>query len=66
MASETWAQTLQAAHHQSLTACFNDALLQSSITEKLQLVSFLLQLRPHFIAWKGDLKIVCPLSSLLA
>ena len=38
---------------QSITVCFNEALSRAPVTEKRELVSFLLLLRNHFSMWKG-------------
>ncbi|KAI5122947.1 hypothetical protein M0805_006828 [Coniferiporia weirii] len=52
LATDTWAQSLQPSHHQSMTLCFSESLSRAPIPDKLNLVSFLLQLRTHFPTWK--------------
>ena len=54
MATQTWASTLQPAHLRVISTFFSDALIQFSITEKLELISFLVQLKPYFPTWKSE------------
>ncbi|TDL27495.1 hypothetical protein BD410DRAFT_782583 [Rickenella mellea] len=52
LATDTWAQTLQPAHFDAITLCWNESLVKSPIADRVKLVAFLLQLRPHFPSWK--------------
>ncbi|KAH8106968.1 hypothetical protein BXZ70DRAFT_1003857 [Cristinia sonorae] len=52
MAVETWSQTLLPSHFDAIALCWNEALNKVPVAERLKLVSFLLQLRPHFPDWR--------------
>ena len=40
-------------HFEVISQCWNESLAKAPISERTRLVSFLLQLRPHFSSWKG-------------
>ncbi|KIJ69367.1 hypothetical protein HYDPIDRAFT_36436 [Hydnomerulius pinastri MD-312] len=52
-ATETWAQTLLPAHLDAITLCWNNAFQSLPVPERIRLVTFLLQLHPHFPTWKS-------------
>ncbi|EJD06034.1 uncharacterized protein FOMMEDRAFT_119510 [Fomitiporia mediterranea MF3/22] len=52
LAVDAWVQTLQPVHQQAITLCFSEYLSHAPISDRLELVSFLLQLRSHFPTWK--------------
>ncbi|KAH8117558.1 hypothetical protein DFH11DRAFT_1504486 [Phellopilus nigrolimitatus] len=52
LAADAWAQSLQPAHYQSMALCFSESLTRAPISDRLKLVTFLLQLRSHFPTWK--------------
>ncbi|KAH9856975.1 hypothetical protein C2E23DRAFT_892456 [Lenzites betulinus] len=52
LAVDTWTQTLLAAHFDTITLCWSEALVKSPISDRAKLVSFLNQLRPHFPHWR--------------
>ncbi|PPQ66076.1 hypothetical protein CVT26_010818 [Gymnopilus dilepis] len=39
-------------HFEVISQCWNESLAKAPISERTRLVSFLLQLRPHFSSWK--------------
>ncbi|KAL5490495.1 hypothetical protein ACEPAI_5328 [Sanghuangporus weigelae] len=51
-AVDAWAQSLQVVHQQSMTQCFNEFINRAPICDRIELVSFLLQLRSHFPTWR--------------
>lgn len=53
MAVETWTQTLLPVHFDAIGVCWTEALNKVPVTERVRLISFLTQLRPHFPTWKG-------------
>lgn len=52
---DAFSSTLLPAHFDAISLCWNEFLAQAPIDERTKLVSFLLQLRPHFSTWKGVL-----------
>ncbi|KIP09568.1 hypothetical protein PHLGIDRAFT_67270 [Phlebiopsis gigantea 11061_1 CR5-6] len=52
LAAETWARTLLPGHFDGISRCWNETLNKAPIAERLKLVNFLLQLRPHFPSWR--------------
>ncbi|KAI0079929.1 hypothetical protein K474DRAFT_1638767 [Panus rudis PR-1116 ss-1] len=50
--AETWSQTLLPAHLDAIAMCWDEALSKAPISDRVKLVSFLLQLHPHFPAWR--------------
>ncbi|TBU65728.1 hypothetical protein BD310DRAFT_803111 [Dichomitus squalens] len=52
LAVDTWTQTLQTAHFEAITLCWDEALAKSPIPDRTKLVSFLNQLRSHFPQWR--------------
>ncbi|GBE81969.1 hypothetical protein SCP_0403450 [Sparassis crispa] len=64
LAVDTWSQTLLPAHFDAITACWNESLAKSTISERIKLISFLDQLRPHFPDWRV-LSWECILETLL-
>ncbi|CAA7271679.1 unnamed protein product [Cyclocybe aegerita] len=40
------------AHLSVITQCWNESLLKAPIPERIRLLGFLIQLRPHFPSWK--------------
>lgn len=51
-AVNTWLQTLLSAHLDAIASCWNDAFPYLPMSKRLRLVSFLLQLQPHFPTWR--------------
>ncbi|KAH7914698.1 hypothetical protein BJ138DRAFT_1143394 [Hygrophoropsis aurantiaca] len=51
-AVDTWCQNLLPAHLEAISACWNEALPTLPVLERLRLVSFLVQLQPHFPSWQ--------------
>ncbi|KAF8894642.1 hypothetical protein BD779DRAFT_1502197 [Infundibulicybe gibba] len=49
---ETFAGSLLSAHHEAISRCWNESLATAPITERVRLVSFLIQFRAHFPSWK--------------
>jgi hypothetical protein len=45
-------QTLLPPHLEAIARCWDEYLLKASFVERVQLVSFLLQLHPYFPTWK--------------
>ncbi|EGO21469.1 hypothetical protein SERLADRAFT_372111 [Serpula lacrymans var. lacrymans S7.9] len=52
VAIDTWSQTLLPAHFEAISYCWNEAIGIAPISERVRLVSFLIQLHPHFPSWK--------------
>lgn len=50
---DTSSATLLPAHLEAITLCWNEALAKAPVAERLRLVSFLIQLRPHFPSWRS-------------
>ncbi|KAG1715706.1 hypothetical protein ID866_1469 [Astraeus odoratus] len=48
----TWSQTLLPPHLEAIATCWNGALPALQQPERLRLVTFLIQLQPHFPTWK--------------
>lgn len=53
MAVETYCETLLPAHFEVIAECWSEALNKVPVDERLKLVTFLAQLRPHFPSWRG-------------
>jgi len=53
LAVDTWSQALLPAHLEAISLCWNEALTTAPIAGRVKLVAFLIQLHPHFPAWKG-------------
>ncbi|KAG2034905.1 hypothetical protein BDR03DRAFT_900655 [Suillus americanus] len=51
-AVDTWLQTLLSAHLDAIASCWNDAFPYLSMSKRLRLVCFLLQLQSHFPSWR--------------
>ncbi|KAG0707722.1 hypothetical protein DFH29DRAFT_594927 [Suillus ampliporus] len=51
-AVDTWLQTLLSAHLDAIASCWDDAFPSLRVSERLRLVSFLLQLQSHFPTWR--------------
>ena len=49
-----WTETLLATHLEAIASCWQSALPALQPLERLRLVTFLLQLQPHFPTWKGN------------
>ena len=49
---DTWSQTLLPAHFDAMSLCWDEALVKSPVPDRIKLVSFLNQLRPHFPHWR--------------
>ncbi|KAF7363482.1 hypothetical protein MSAN_01004100 [Mycena sanguinolenta] len=49
---DTFASGLLPAHLQAISLCWTESLATSPIAERVKLVSFLIQLRPHFPSWQ--------------
>ena len=54
MSVNTWLQTLLPDHLDAIASCWNDAFFALSVSQRLRLVSFLLQLQSHFPTWRGN------------
>ncbi|KAG6814363.1 hypothetical protein H0H92_010949 [Tricholoma furcatifolium] len=52
VAVETLSATLLPSHHQAISLCWNETLLKSPVSERLKLVTFLIQLHRHFPRWQ--------------
>lgn len=52
LAVDTWSQTLLPAHLEAISECWNESLTKAPIADRAKLVSFLIQLHPHFPDWK--------------
>lgn len=53
IAVDTWSQSLLPAHFEAISLCWNELLSKAPIAERVKLVSFLVQLHPHFPTWRG-------------
>ncbi|KAF7338262.1 hypothetical protein MVEN_02051500 [Mycena venus] len=49
---DTFASSLLPAHLDAISLCWTESLATAPITERVKLVSFLIQLRPHFPSWQ--------------
>lgn len=56
MAVYAWSQSLLLAHLEVISLCWNEYLAKAPIADRVRLVSFLVQLHPHFPTWKRTLK----------
>ncbi|KAJ7235476.1 hypothetical protein B0H12DRAFT_1141671 [Mycena haematopus] len=61
---DTFASGLLPAHLEAISLCWTESLATSPIAERVKLVSFLIQLRPHFPSWQVALAQVKPISSI--
>ncbi|THU91128.1 hypothetical protein K435DRAFT_727522 [Dendrothele bispora CBS 962.96] len=52
LAAETFSSNLLPAHFHQISSCWGELLLKSPITDRIRLISFLVQLRPHFPLWQ--------------
>ncbi|KAF8077923.1 hypothetical protein FPV67DRAFT_1403007 [Lyophyllum atratum] len=52
VAVEAFSASLLAVHFDAISACWNESLPKSPIPERIKLISFLIQLRPHFPHWR--------------
>ncbi|KDQ60796.1 hypothetical protein JAAARDRAFT_173016 [Jaapia argillacea MUCL 33604] len=52
LAVDTWSQTLLPSHLQAISLCWDEAVAKLPIPQRVNLVAFLIQLRPHFPGWK--------------
>ncbi|KAI0054105.1 hypothetical protein FA95DRAFT_1480391 [Auriscalpium vulgare] len=52
VAVDSWSRTLLPAHLDAISDCWNETLAKAPIADRIKLVSFLIQLQPHFVAWK--------------
>lgn len=50
--ADTFASSLLPAHLDAISLCWTESLAISPIAERVKLVSFLIQLRPHFPTWQ--------------
>lgn len=53
LAVDTFSATLLPAHFEAISLCWGEALKRFPVTERLRLVSFLIQLHPHYPQWQG-------------
>lgn len=53
VAVETFSASLLPAHFGAISACWSESISKTPIKERIRLISFLIQLRPHFPTWKG-------------
>ncbi|TFK54850.1 hypothetical protein OE88DRAFT_1674178 [Heliocybe sulcata] len=49
---DTWSKSLLPAHFEAMAACWTEALPKIPVGQRLDLVSFLVQLHPHFPEWQ--------------
>lgn len=54
MAVDAYSSTLLPRHFDAISLCWNEYFSTAPITERTKLVSFLIQLRPHFPSWQGN------------
>ncbi|KAJ7582678.1 hypothetical protein C8J56DRAFT_1167735 [Mycena floridula] len=52
LAVDTFSSTLLPVHFQNISLCWSEALAKSPVADRMTLVSFLIQLLPHFPTWK--------------
>ncbi|KAJ3801305.1 hypothetical protein GGU11DRAFT_741651 [Lentinula aff. detonsa] len=52
LAADTFSSNLLSAHFDQISLCWNEFLVKSPIADRVKLVSFLIQLRPHFPTWQ--------------
>lgn len=55
LAVQSSSTALLPAHLKVISQCWDESLLKAPIPERVRLISFLIQLRPHFPSWKGIL-----------
>lgn len=53
MSVQSSSTALLPAHLEVISQCWDEALSKAPIAERVRLISFLIQLRPHFPSWKG-------------
>ncbi|KAF9533011.1 hypothetical protein CPB83DRAFT_806739 [Crepidotus variabilis] len=51
LAVKVFSASLLPAHFDMISLCWDEALVKAPISERLRLLSFLIQLRPHFPTW---------------
>ncbi|GAW10310.1 hypothetical protein LENED_012563 [Lentinula edodes] len=51
LAADTFSSNLLPAHFEQISLCWSELLAKSPIADRVKLVSFLIQLRPHFPSW---------------
>ena len=56
MSVQSSSVALLPAHLGIISQCWDESLSKAPIAERVRLISFLIQLRPHFPTWKGTLK----------
>ncbi|KIK57795.1 hypothetical protein GYMLUDRAFT_228917 [Collybiopsis luxurians FD-317 M1] len=52
LAADVFASNLLPAHFEQISLCWSEFLAKSPIVDRVKLVSFLIQLRPHFPSWQ--------------
>ncbi|KAJ4487923.1 hypothetical protein J3R30DRAFT_3280032 [Lentinula aciculospora] len=52
LAADTFSSNLLPAHFEQISLCWSECLTKSPIVDRVKLVSFLIQLRPHFPSWQ--------------
>ncbi|KAF8522278.1 hypothetical protein BU17DRAFT_44873 [Hysterangium stoloniferum] len=52
LAVDTWARSLLPAHLRVISSCWDEYMSKAPITDRARLVTFLVQLHPHFIHWQ--------------
>ncbi|KAJ3845083.1 hypothetical protein F5878DRAFT_655339 [Lentinula raphanica] len=52
LAADTFSSNLLPAHLDQISLCWNEFLVKSPIVDRVRLISFLIQLRPHFPTWQ--------------
>uniref|UniRef100_A0A8H8CNC3 Phorbol-ester/DAG-type domain-containing protein n=1 Tax=Psilocybe cubensis TaxID=181762 RepID=A0A8H8CNC3_PSICU len=52
IAVRTFSSVLLPVHFEIISQCWSESLVKAPITDRVRLVGFLIQLRPHFPAWK--------------
>ncbi|EPQ58100.1 hypothetical protein GLOTRDRAFT_72136 [Gloeophyllum trabeum ATCC 11539] len=49
---DTWSKTLLPVHFDAIATCWNEALPKIPVGQRVELIAFLVQLRPHFPEWQ--------------
>jgi len=65
MAAYAFASSLFSTHFDVISVCWSALLMTSPITERIRLVSFLVQFHPYFPTWQGERVGSLPFSILI-
>ncbi|KAE9396073.1 hypothetical protein BT96DRAFT_997116 [Gymnopus androsaceus JB14] len=52
LTTDIFASNLQPAHFEQISLCWSEYLTKSPISDRVKLIAFLIQLRPHFPTWQ--------------